>query len=167
MVARPTHVDQSVAKELLALGKQHDFTTVTGKTLCTDDFYEGQGRLDGAFCEYTLADKMKYLEHLRDEGVKNIEMEATAFAALTHMAGIRSAIVCVALLNRMHGDQITDTKEQMLEYQSRPQRLVASYIKKQMNVALSMVKSLNNQGRRGSALKFQTYEDETPRQQED
>ena len=59
--------------------------------------------------------------------------------------------------------QITDTKEQMLEYQSRPQRLVASYIKKQMNVALSMVKSLNIH-KRGSSLRFQTYEDDTPRQ---
>ena len=54
----------------------------------------------------------------------------------------------------------------MLEYQSRPQRLVASYIKKQMNVALSMVKSLNHVGRRGSALRFQTYEDEKPTQQD-
>ena len=63
--------------------------------------------------------------------------------------------------------QITDTKEQMLEYQSRPQRLVASYIKKQMNIALSMVKSLDNQRKRGSSIRFQTYEDETPTRQQD
>ena len=63
--------------------------------------------MDGAFCDYSMADKMKYLEHLQAEGVKNIEMEATCFAALTHMAGIRSAIVCVALLNRMQGDQVS------------------------------------------------------------
>ena len=43
-------MDQSLAKDLLEMGKYHDFTTVTGKTMCCDDFYEGQGRLDGAIC---------------------------------------------------------------------------------------------------------------------
>ena len=39
-----------------------------------------KARLDGAFCEYTNADKDKYLERLQGAGVANIEMEATAFA---------------------------------------------------------------------------------------
>lgn len=43
--------------------------------MCTYDFYEGQGRLDGAFCEFTEQDKMDYLEKLREFGVVNIEME--------------------------------------------------------------------------------------------
>lgn len=38
-------------------------------------FYEGQGRLDGAFCDYTEADKMEYLKRLHNFGVVNIEME--------------------------------------------------------------------------------------------
>uniref|UniRef100_A0A6P7GKX5 Uridine phosphorylase 1-like n=1 Tax=Diabrotica virgifera virgifera TaxID=50390 RepID=A0A6P7GKX5_DIAVI len=74
--------------------------------MCADDFYEGQGRLDGAFCEYTEAEKMEYLERLVSNGIKNIEMEATTFAALTHHAGISAAIVCVTLLDRLKGDQI-------------------------------------------------------------
>lgn len=65
----------------------------------------GQGRLDGAFCDFTENDKMEYLQKLRDFGVINIEMECTIFAALTYHAGIRSAIVCVALLDRLKGDQ--------------------------------------------------------------
>ena len=51
IVPRPATMDQSLAKDLLEMGKQHDFSTVTGKTMCCDDFYEGQGRLDGAICE--------------------------------------------------------------------------------------------------------------------
>lgn len=66
----------------------------------------GQGRLDGAFCEYTEADKMDYLNQIRNQGVVNIEMEAIPFAALSHHAGIKSAIVCVALLDRLKGDQV-------------------------------------------------------------
>lgn len=49
---------------------------------------------------------MEYLNNLHDFGVINIEMECTIFAALTHHAGIRSAIVCVTLLDRLKGDQV-------------------------------------------------------------
>jgi len=49
---------------------------------------------------------MAYLRRLEAAGVRNIEMEATAFAAITHAANIRSAVVCVALLNRLKGDQV-------------------------------------------------------------
>lgn len=65
-----------------------------------------QGRLDGAFCDYSEDDKMEYLNKLHKAGVVNIEMEATAFAALTHHAGIRSAVVCVTFLDRLKGDQV-------------------------------------------------------------
>lgn len=59
----------------LADPTQDPYDTITGKTMCTYDFYEGQGRIDGAFCEFTETDKMEYLEKLREFGVVNIEME--------------------------------------------------------------------------------------------
>lgn len=49
---------------------------------------------------------MNYLTKLHDFGVVNIEMESTIFAALTHHAGIRAAVVCVTLLDRLKGDQV-------------------------------------------------------------
>lgn len=30
--------------------------------MCCDDFYEGQGRLDGAICGYKESDKMDFLK---------------------------------------------------------------------------------------------------------
>lgn len=66
----------------------------------------GQGRLDGAFCKFSSNDKMSFLRKLSESGVKNMEMESTAFAALTHEAGVRAAVVCVTLLNRLNGDQV-------------------------------------------------------------
>lgn len=74
------------------------------------NFIVGQGRLDGAFCDYSEADKMEYLSKLCDFGVVNIEMECTVFAALTHHAGIKAAIVCVALLDRLKGDQVSQMR---------------------------------------------------------
>lgn len=49
---------------------------------------------------------MEYLTKLNDFGVVNIEMESTIFAALTYHAGIRAAVVCVTLLDRLKGDQV-------------------------------------------------------------
>lgn len=74
--------------------------------MCTTDFYEGQGRMDGAFCDFTEAEKMEHLQTLKDNGVVNIEMESLAFAALTHHAGVKAAVVCVTLLDRLKSDQV-------------------------------------------------------------
>ena len=71
-------------------------------------FALGQGRLDGAFCEYTSKDKDNYMLRLKDAGVTNIEMESTAFVALTHKAGFKSAVVCVTLLDRLDEDQVIE-----------------------------------------------------------
>ena len=49
----------------------------------------GQGRLDGAFCDYTAADKMLFLREAYDRGVRNIEMESVCFAAFCRRANIR------------------------------------------------------------------------------
>jgi len=106
-IRRPAKLDRQLARDLKALAHRDDpYDTVIGKTMCSNDFYEGQGRLDGAFCEFTEADKMEYLTKLQKAGVVNIEMESLCFAALTHHAGIQSAVVCVTLLDRLKGDQV-------------------------------------------------------------
>lgn len=107
VVRRPAKLDRQLARDLKALAHRDDpYDTVIGKTMCTDDFYEGQGRMDGAFCEFTENDKMDYLNKLHKAGVVNIEMESLSFGALTHLAGIKSAVVCVTLLDRFKGDQV-------------------------------------------------------------
>lgn len=63
--------------------------------------------MDGAFCEFNENDKMEYLESIHKAGVVNIEMESLSFAALTHHAGIKAAVICVTLLDRLKGDQVT------------------------------------------------------------
>jgi len=133
LVQRPAKLDKKLAQELKSLEDRDDpYDTVIGKTMCADDFYEGQGRLDGAFCDYGEQDKMEYLNELNAKGVANIEMEATIFAALTHHAGIRAAIVCVTLLDRLKGDQVNTPKEVMYEWQKRPQILVSRLIRKHL-----------------------------------
>ncbi|XP_054847688.1 uridine phosphorylase 1-like [Eublepharis macularius] len=132
-VFRSTHLDEKLAEELMECGKELDqFNTVVGNTMCTLDFYEGQARLDGAICSYSNEEKMKYLKAAHEAGVKNIEMESSIVAAMCHLTGIKGAVVCVTLLNRLQGDQITSSPEVLAEFESRPQKLVVYFIKKRL-----------------------------------
>uniref|UniRef100_A0A023FWQ7 Putative uridine phosphorylase n=1 Tax=Amblyomma parvum TaxID=251391 RepID=A0A023FWQ7_AMBPA len=135
LVIRPAKMDVALAEEIVAEARRSlpELNLVTGKTMCADDFYEGQGRLDGSFCDYTEQEKLQFLEKLHSIGVVNIEMEATLFAAMCHHAGIKGAIVCVTLLNRLKGDQIDTPKSVMSEWQLRPQHVVLRFIKHRLS----------------------------------
>uniref|UniRef100_A0A915B3I7 Nucleoside phosphorylase domain-containing protein n=1 Tax=Parascaris univalens TaxID=6257 RepID=A0A915B3I7_PARUN len=133
-VKRPSILDERLKEELYILAKQINLPVEIGKTFCADDFYEGQARLDGAFCEYTKREKIDFLDRLYKNGVRNIEMEATCFAAMLHRAGIRGAIVCVTILDRMKGDQVDVEKSLYQEFEIRPFTLVKSFIKQQMGL---------------------------------
>ncbi|KFO85167.1 Uridine phosphorylase 2, partial [Buceros rhinoceros silvestris] len=90
VVVRSTELDQALAEELLACSKEiPDIPMLVGHTMCTYDFYEGQGRLDGALCSFSREKKLEYLRRAYDAGVRNIEMESTAFAALCGLCGLR------------------------------------------------------------------------------
>ncbi|XP_053925291.1 uridine phosphorylase 2 isoform X2 [Cuculus canorus] len=135
VVVRSTELDKDLVEELLACSKEiTDFPTLIGHTMCTYDFYEGQGRLDGALCSFSREKKLNYLKRAYDAGVRNIEMESTAFAALCRLCGLKAAVVCVALLDRLEGDQIRASHEVLQEYQQRPQRLIAAFIRKRLEL---------------------------------
>ncbi|EDW80813.2 uncharacterized protein Dwil_GK11364 [Drosophila willistoni] len=138
----PTKLDGQLAKELTEMNipASDGFEAIAGHTMSTNDFYEGQFRLDGAFADYNEVDKQVFLSQLVEKGIRNIEMESTAFAAITHKANIRSAIVCVTNLNRLNGDTITATKEQLDAWDRRPQKLVSRYIQQNLNMPSSTTK---------------------------
>lgn len=126
----PTTLDEDLQQQLLDCSE--DLPTAVGDTMCTDDFYEGQGRIDGAFCDYTEDDKMKFLQKIHNAGVRNIEMESVCFAAMCNRAHVPAAILCVTLVDRLKGDQITLLKEQKEDFEMRPAKLVAKFIKKSL-----------------------------------
>ncbi|XP_014386007.1 PREDICTED: uridine phosphorylase 1 [Myotis brandtii] len=203
--------------------------TLLGNTLCTLDFYEGQGRLDGALCSYTEQDKQEYLRAAHAAGVRNIEMESSVLrlpsarpvpepvldgvtpvmvmwpragfsvsgspgppgglrtvapapsgflgskattnpaVGLAFSLGFESpasqpgmclglggslsgrctelealpfpltgplpsaaAVVCVTLLDRLRGDQVSSPQDLLAKFEQRPQRLVVHFIKKRL-----------------------------------
>ncbi|PIO04792.1 hypothetical protein AB205_0219460 [Aquarana catesbeiana] len=135
VVVRNTELHQELAENLLRCSNEiNDFPTIIGHTMCTYDFYEGIGRLDGALCSFSKEEKCEYLQKAYSAGVRNIEMESSVFAAMCHLCGLKAAVVCVTLLDRLHGDQITESHAVLTEYQRRPQKLIAKFIKKQLNL---------------------------------
>ncbi|XP_072020905.1 uridine phosphorylase 1-like isoform X2 [Amphiura filiformis] len=131
---RPTHLDKALGDEIAACRPSDaGYEVVRGKTMCTSDFYEGQSRLDGAICDYTETDKMSYLQSAYDNGVRNIEMESACVASMCNRVNIKSAIVCVTLLNRLKDDLVSTPHDDLKKWEMRPQQLVTSYIKSQIN----------------------------------
>ncbi|XP_027044488.1 uridine phosphorylase 2-like [Pocillopora damicornis] len=126
----PSNLDEKLQKQVMDCSD--GLLTAVGDTMCAHDFYEGQGRLDGAFCDYTLEDKLEFLQKIYDAGVRNIEMESVCFASMCNRAGVPAAILCVTLVDRLKGDQVELTPEQHEDFQMRPPRLVARFIKKML-----------------------------------
>ncbi|KDO23518.1 uridine phosphorylase [Saprolegnia parasitica CBS 223.65] len=129
---RPAVLDAAVTAEIAAICDEISVPYAIGKTLCADDFYEEQGRLDGAICEYTNEEKLAFLQVCHDAGTRNIEMESRLFAAFTHKLNIPAAVVCVTLLNRLEGDQVTKPHSVLEEYDLRPMSVVLAYIKSKL-----------------------------------
>jgi uridine phosphorylase len=118
---------------LFACKDQVNTNVVIGNTLSVNCFYEGQGRLDGAICQYSLQDKMQFLEKLANKGVCNIEMEALQFAAFTEYMQIPAAVVCCTLVDRSLGDQVTMTAQNYADWVNNVVTLIVSYIQKSLS----------------------------------
>jgi uridine phosphorylase len=131
-VQRRSVCSLEVSEEIANAAQQVGMPVAIGKTLTSDDFYEAQGRLDGAICEFTLDDKLQYLETCAAAGVKNMEMEARGFAAFCDKLQIPCAVVCVTLVNRLFGDQVVVSPDELTEMESRPGKVLLQYIKSKL-----------------------------------
>eukprot|EP00729_Bicosta_minor_P011435 gene11435-29495_t len=103
MVNRPAEIDQELVADVVAAAEEIGipFPVVPGKTMSADCFYEGQGRLDGAICDYTEDDKLAFLEKLHglqgDQVLTPLESLAEfdqrpgklAIAYMNHKLGIK------------------------------------------------------------------------------
>nr|BAB24924.1 unnamed protein product [Mus musculus] len=139
VVTRSTELDKELANDLFNCSREiPNVPTLIGHTMCTYDFYEGQGRLDGALCSFSREKKLDYLKRAYRAGVRNIEMESTVFAAMCGLCGLRAAVVCVTLLDRLESDQINLSHDVLVEYQQRPQLLISNFIKKQLGLCDQM-----------------------------
>lgn len=129
--AFPTEFDPAMSQALFDCRDVLTVPVVRGDTVSCNDFYTEQARRDGAF-NLTGSEEAKiaYLQRLHAQGARNMEMEAAGFAAFTQLMGIPAACVGTALLNRLHGDQVTSTHAQLASYSDGPQQLLIEHIKR-------------------------------------
>src|SRR3989344_4151128 len=127
MQRTPTQFDQRLVDALLK--SAGDIPVVTGKTMSVDDFYEQQGRLDGALIpSFGHVEQEEYVRMLYQSGVRNIEMETSAMAAFCHRAGIRATAVCATVVERFYGDQVECSPEELDLFSRRAQNVVVKYL---------------------------------------
>lgn len=102
---------------------------VVGTTATLDGFYEEQGRMDGASCSFDDAHRTAWLRTAYDVGVRNFEMEGLEFAAFTHRHSIPAAMACVALINRLDGDQVSSPPAVLAAWEADLIRLIVGFVR--------------------------------------
>jgi len=122
-----TKADIPLMNAILKAGE--GFPMVRGKTFTANGFYDEQARMDGALDpDFTVEQRRAYFDALRADGVRNIEMEAAYLLGFCTEAGIPAAVVCAAILNRLKGDQVTSTSEELASYSDNPEQVVLNMI---------------------------------------
>jgi uridine phosphorylase len=106
-----------------------DLAVVSGRTVAGNEFFLEQFRLDGAVCLETPQTKMAWLRWLGENGVRNIEMEGAMIAGyLNHWGFGKFAMICCTLLNRLEGDQVTATPEQLRKFSEDSGAVLFNYL---------------------------------------
>jgi len=59
-------------------------------------------------------------------------MEGLEFAAFTHRHGIPAAMACVALVNRLDGDQVTSPPDQLAAWEDSLIHLIVGYVQQRL-----------------------------------
>eukprot|EP00732_Lithocolla_globosa_P004066 Lithocolla_globosa_v1_NODE_3532_length_1646_cov_8.152106.p1 type:complete len:312 gc:universal NODE_3532_length_1646_cov_8.152106:532-1467(+) len=124
----PTQLDVELTNSIYQFTKKKGHPVFLGKTMACSDFYEEQGRIDGYFCDYNSQDRLEFLLRCKKAGVINIEMESIAFASFCARAGIPASVLCVTLLNRMEGDQVVNTPQELKGYSDTAIGVAVDYV---------------------------------------
>jgi uridine phosphorylase len=120
---------QATRDAVIAANRGSDIPIVTGKTVAGNEFFLEQYRLDGAIRMETEETKQRWLTWLAENGVRNIEMEGAMFAGYLNYWGFpQFAMMCTTLLNRLDGDQVTSSPEQLHAFADNAGEVLFSYL---------------------------------------
>jgi uridine phosphorylase len=122
-----------VCDDLMDAADQAGVRAMRGKTVSGNEFFLEQFRVDGAICMETAESKMEWLRWLDDNGVRNIEMEAAMLAGYLNYWGFpRFATICVTIVDRLLGDQVTFSEYDLHEFTERVGRMLLAYLRREV-----------------------------------
>lgn len=114
---------------IIAANAGNGIPIVEGKTVSGNEFFLEQFRLDGAINFETVESKQAWLQWLAANGVRNIEMEGAMLAGYLNYWGFsRFAMVCTTLLNRLDGDQVTSTPDELHRFTDQAGEVLFTYL---------------------------------------
>ena len=119
----PASADDRVVAALVAAAEELGYDYHVGVTASTDSFYAGQGR--PGFEGFEAAGSETLFEELREAGVLNFEMEASAILSLANLYGLRAGAVCTVYANRTTGEFRTEGENRAAETASLAAALLA------------------------------------------
>ncbi|MCU0300182.1 MAG: uridine phosphorylase [Candidatus Nanopelagicales bacterium] len=118
-----------VADAVVAASAGRGIPVEQGRTVAGNEFFLEQFRLDGAICMETPESKTAWLEWIHAQGVRNIEMEGAMLAGyLNHWGFPKFAMICATLLDRLQGDQVTASKEELHLFSERSGDVLFHYL---------------------------------------
>ncbi|KAL3308244.1 Uridine phosphorylase 1 [Cichlidogyrus casuarinus] len=109
-----------------ALSAQKTFMKASSDSHSWLFHFSEQGRLDGAICEYSNAEKVAFLDRAKSEGVKNIEMESLVFGAICNKL---ATVICVVIVDRSKSDQVIIGSKEREEFEDRPAKIIAQLVR--------------------------------------
>lgn len=119
----PATADDRVVAALVAAAEELGYDYHVGVTASTDSFYAGQGR--PGFEGFEAAGSDELVAELREAGVLNFEMEASAILTLANLYGLRAGAVCTVYANRVTGEFRTEGENRAAETASLAVKLLA------------------------------------------
>jgi len=130
----PARLDEGLTNRIYEYGQKDEWKVLRGNTFCCPDFYESQARRDGAIGgaphTVTVEEQKEFLRRLSDDhGVVNIEMESLPLAYFGTCLGIPTAVVAVALVDRLTKDTSTEEGRVLAGWIERPVKLAVGFVK--------------------------------------
>ncbi|MFP4625148.1 MAG: nucleoside phosphorylase [Natronomonas sp.] len=119
----PAAAHTDVVTALVAAAERLGYDYHVGVTCSTDSFYAGQAR--PGVDEFEAAGAQADFEELRNAGVLNFEMEASAILTLAGIYGLRAGAVCSAYANRLTGEFRTEGDSKAAETASLAASILA------------------------------------------
>ncbi|MFN7094399.1 MAG: hypothetical protein ACK4M7_03450 [Burkholderiales bacterium] len=125
-----TSFDATISQGILHLAQAKQLPNlIVGKTIGAYDYYEEQGRLDGALpLPYTLEERDSYLTQASQKGVKSFDMEALAFAGFCSQLGIKACTIQSIIVNRLLSDQVAIGRQEQVRLLKDATNLLSEYI---------------------------------------
>lgn len=118
-------------KDIITSWQQNhnQFDLIEANTMCADDFYLSQARMDGFIkLNFNKKEQILYLNKLKENNIANIEMESGALGYFANLYQIPATTISATLVNRLATDQVTISAQLLKEYSQRAQKVIINYL---------------------------------------